>query len=76
MRISERDNTRKTIQTFKEYETDVIIISTSDEVACSLIQEAGKAGFVWPQYAWIFLDISFNPLPGACLEEGVILFTV
>ena len=75
MRISERDNTRKTIQTFKEYETDVIIISTSDEVACSLIQEAGKAGFVWPQYAWILLDISFNPLPGACLEEGVILFT-
>ena len=75
VRISERDNTRKTIQTFKEYETDVIIISTSDEVACSLIQEAGKAGFVWPQYAWILLDISFNPLPGACLEEGVILFT-
>ena len=75
VRISERDNTRKTIQTFKKYETDVIIISTSDEVACSLIQEAGKAGFVWPQYAWILLDISFNPLPGACLEEGVILFT-
>lgn len=75
VRIGERDNRSKSIQTFKEYETDVIVISTSDEVACSLIQEAGKAGFMWPRYAWILLDVSFNPLPEACLEEGVILLT-
>ena len=45
VRISESDNKTKAIQTFKEYETDVIVISTSDEVACSLIQEARKVGF-------------------------------
>ena len=59
VRIGESDNRTKTIQTFKEYETDVIVISTNDKVACSLIQEAKKVGFTWPEYAWIIFDIRF-----------------
>ena len=73
MRISESDNRTKTIQTFKEYETDVIVISTNDKVACSLIQESRKVGFTWPEYAWILFDISLNPSIEACQDEGVIL---
>ena len=73
VRISESDNRTKTIQTFKEYETDVIVISTSDKVACSLIQEARKIGFMWPEYAWILFDIRFHSSLATCQEEGVIL---
>ena len=72
VRISESDNRIKTIQTFKEYETDVIVISTSDKVACSLIQEARKVGFTWPEYAWI---LGFHSSLGTCQEKGVILLT-
>ena len=73
VRISESDNRTKTIQTFKEYETDVIVISASDKVACSLIQEATKIGFTWPEYAWILFGISFHQSFEACQDEGVIL---
>ena len=75
VRISENDNRTKTIQTFKEYETDVIFISTSDKVACSLIQEARRVGFTWPEYAWILFDARFHPSLETCQEEGVIIFT-
>ena len=73
VRISERDNRTKTIQTFKEYQTDVIVISTNDKVACSLIQEAKKVGFTWPEYAWIIFDIRFHSSIETCQDEGVIL---
>ena len=73
VRISERDNRTNIIQTFKEYETDVIIISALVNVACSLVQEAKRVGFMWPEYAWILFDFSLQPLPETCQEEGVIL---
>ncbi len=76
VRINEEENTTKTIQTFKECETDVVVILTSDEVACSLIQEARKLGFTWPKYALILFDVSFRSLLEACQDDGVILLTV
>ncbi len=75
VRINEGDNTTRIIHTFKEYETDVIIISTSDRVACLLMQEAMRIGFKWPEYAWILLDVSFCLSVEACLGEGTILLT-
>ena len=72
MKISERDNKTKAIQTFKEYETDVVVILTRDKVACSLIREAKNLDFKWPEYAWILLDVDFHSSLETSLE-GVIL---
>ncbi len=75
MRISEGGNRIKAIHTFKEYETDVVIISTSDKVTCSLIQEVSRAGFTWHEYAWIILEVSLRLNMDRCTGEGVILLT-
>ena len=75
VRMSERDNRTKTIQTFKDYNTDVIIVLTNNQVACSLIQEVKNFGLTWPEYAWIFFDISFSSLLASCKEEGIILLS-
>ncbi len=72
VRISERDNRTNIIQTFNAYKTDIVIISTSGEVACSLMKEARIESLIWPEYAWIFIDVSLQPSLEICQEEGVI----
>jgi hypothetical protein len=72
VRIREGINRAKTIRTFEEYGTDVIVVSASGETACSLVQAATQNGFKWPQYAWIVLNIDTHLLPATCRSEGVI----
>ena len=44
------------LKVIREYETQIIILSMKGKAVCSLLKEAGKLDFNWPNYAWIILN--------------------
>ena len=62
------------LQTLQEYNTQIVIVSVRKSLACSLLVEAERLGFVWPEYGWVVIDSATgaNYIQIECKHEGVI----
>ena len=56
IRLTCEDSFSQALKVIREYETQIIILSMKGKAVCSLLKEAGKLDFNWPNYAWIILN--------------------
>lgn len=70
--LDEKPLLHQTLQTVQEYGTQIIILSLPKLTACSLLDEAQRVEFNWPNYGWLLLDIESIIVEATCEHEGVI----
>jgi hypothetical protein len=55
----------------KEYGTQIFILSMGGETALLVLEEVGRLGYSWPEYAWIVFSIDITDIGG--YPKGVFL---
>jgi hypothetical protein len=56
------------LRAFKDYETRIIVVLMDWETRCSILREAQKLHFNWPEYSLIVLDLEASSRTRACEE--------
>ena len=76
--VNSNTSISRSIQTVKDYNTHIIVVTMKQEHVCLVLEEAMKENMVWHKYAWISLTERLDTKMFTCVDflQGVFLFNI